>query len=356
MPEPEGVRQAYSRVQAPLSDVQRYVRETLEPYCAARKYVFFDRTKTLDSLSEKLEGGRYKSWSELDDLYACTIVVPVSAHEEAVIRKLDTSFSRISMRSRSEAKKAPDVFRFDGVRWYGKVHPEAAAQRQPGVGEVIFEIQVITAFEYAWITVTHDLVYKADNADWKRQRLAAQLKAAVEQIEVIIAAFDTASVAVLESPWPDSQAKSEIIRRCKLLVIDGLIPDNIKPISWRRFADNFMALVRSYERDPARLLASVSQILDVMDNDLRGATPVSLPVSGTLFQYVLSIVARTDTPGSIQRFMIVPSRELADFYGIREIPQRFAFDGTSEPPTEPSVGTSQDISGDTVEPLTDASS
>lgn len=283
MPEPEGIRQAFDRVQPLLVDIQRYVRETLEPFCRTRQYIFFDRIKDLDSLSEKLESGRYPAWSDLDDLYGCTIVVPVSTHEPGVLRKLDNSFNRNRVRSRSEARKAPDVFRFDGIRWYGTLRPEAAAQRQPGVGEVLFEVQVVTAFEYAWITVTHDLVYKADNADWQKERLAAQLKAAVEQIEVIIAAFDTAAVAVLESPWPDSEARSAIIDRCKLLFSDGLVPVTLEPRSWRRFADNFVRLVRSFQRDPAQLKSTVVSILDIMDSDLRGADPISLPVSGTLF-------------------------------------------------------------------------
>lgn len=337
MPEPEGIRQAFDRVQPLLVDIQRYVRETLEPYCRTRKYIFFDRIKDLDSLSEKLESGRYRAWSELDDLYGCTIVVPVFAHEDGVLRKLDNSFNRSRVRSRSEAKKAPDVFRFDGIRWYGTLKPEAAAQRQSGVGEVIFEVQVVTAFEYAWITVTHDLVYKADNADWQKERLAAQLKAAVEQIEVIIAAFDTAAVAVLESPWPDSEARTAIIDRCKLLFGDGLVPVTLEPRSWRRFADNFVGLVRSFQRDPERLKSTVVNILEIMDSDLRGADPVSLPVSGTLFEYVLSIVSRPDTPGDLRRFTVVPSRELSDLYKLREIPNSFVFDGTSKTLDGPEV-------------------
>jgi hypothetical protein len=335
VPEPEGIRQAFDRVQPLLADIQRYVRETLEPYCRARNYIFFDRTKDLDSLSEKLETGRYSAWSELDDLYACTIVVPVSAHEDGVLRKLDSSFDRHRVRSRSEAKKAPDVFRFDGIRWYGRLRPEAAAQRQPGVGKVLFEVQVVTAFEYAWITVTHDRVYKADNADWQKDRLAAQLKAAVEQIEVIIAAFDTAAVAVLESPWPDSEARTAIIDRCKLLFSDGLVPVTLEPKSWRRFADNFVGLIRSFQRDPEKLKSTVVSILDIMDSDLRRADPVSLPVSGSLFEYVLSIVSRTDTPGDLRRFTVVPSRELSDLYELRDIPKPFVFDGTSKTPDEP---------------------
>lgn len=335
MPEAEGIRQAFDRVQPLLADIQRYVRETLEPYCRSRKYIFFDRTKDLGSLSEKLESGRYSSWSDLDDLYACTIVVPVSAHEDGVLRKLDTSFDRYRIRSRSEAKKAPDVFRFDGVRWYGRIRPEAATLRQPGVGDVIFEVQVVTAFEYAWITVTHDLVYKADNADWQKDRLAAQLKAAVEQIEVIIAAFDTAAVAVLESPWPESEAKKAIIERCKLLAADGLIPVTVEPRSWRRFADNFVSLVRSFQRNPEQLKLAVVEILNTMDSELRGADPVSLPVGGTLFEYVLSIVSKASAPGNLNNFTVIPSHELVDLYGVRDIPKPFVFDGTSIPLEEP---------------------
>src|ERR1035438_1489076 len=184
VPEPEAVRQAYDRVVPLLADVRRYVRETLDPFAKDRGYIFLDRTKDVSSLSEKLESGRFPSWSRLDDLYGCTIVVPVSSHESAVLVKLNASFEAVEVRSRSSAKKAPDVFRFDGVRWYGKISEEAALVRQPGVGDIIFEVQVITAFEYAWKTVTHDLVYKGEDVDWKKKRLAAQLKAAVEQIEI----------------------------------------------------------------------------------------------------------------------------------------------------------------------------
>jgi hypothetical protein len=215
------------------------------------------------------------------------------------------------------------------MRWYGRLREDAAELRQPGVGSVIFEVQVITAFEYAWVTVTHDLVYKADNVDWRKQRLAAQLKAAVEQIEVIIAAFDSASIAVLESPWPDSDAKGEVIARCKLLFADGLVPDTLQPASWRRFADNLVSLVRSFEHDPGKLQPTVSRIIDIIDEDLRGAKPFSLPVSGTLFQYVISVIARESSPGNVRRYVIVPSRELSDFYGLTSVPKPFLFDGVS---------------------------
>lgn len=327
MPAPEAVRQAFSRVEPVLAEVQRYVRETLEAYCRRHAYVFIDRQKTVTSLAEKLDGGRIAAWTDLDDLYACTVVVPTSTHEDGVLRKLDASFVLHRLRTRSDALKAPDAFRFDGARWYGRVRPEAAADRQPGVDQQLFEVQVVTAFEYAWIAVTHDLVYKGDDIDWRRLRLAAQLKAAVEQIEVLIAAFDSASTAILVSPWHETAAKSEIVERTKLLADDGYIPDTLRPESWRRFADNVFSLIRTYERNPQKLGVAVRTLLDAMDADLRGAHPFELPISGSLFQYVVALVARPATPGSLERFTVVRSRELIDLYGVTDLPKEFVFDG-----------------------------
>ena len=333
----EAVRQAFSRVKPLLDEVQRYVRETLEPYCRKQGYLFIDRQKEVSSLAEKIDGGRIAAWSDLDDLYACTIVVPTGPHEDGVVRKLDASFELSKLRSRSDARKAPDVFRFDGARWYGHLRRESAADRQPGVGSQLFEVQVVTAFEYAWIAVTHDLVYKGDDVDWRRLRLAAQLKAAVEQIEVLIGAFDSASIAVQESPWQETAAKAMIVDRCKLLVADGYVSELLRPESWRRFADNVFALVRSYEQNSRRMEGEVSRLLDAIEADLRGATPFEMPLSGTLFQYVVSVVARDGAPGNLERFIVVPSRELSDFYGVKDLPKAFRFDGQAEPLAAPVV-------------------
>ena len=326
MSDPESLRQAFERVKPVVEDVGRHVGGTLERYCKDNGYLFSDRIKELTSLTEKLEGGRVKRWSDVDDLYACTIVVPVREHEEKVLRKLDSSFAVKEVRSRAASRKAPDVFRFDGTRWYGRINEAAASTRQPGAGDLIFEVQVVTAFEYAWIAVTHDLVYKADAVDWRRQRLAAQLKAAVEQVEVLIAAFETVSDAVLVSPWPEADVKATIAARFKRLAEDGLIPDCIQPASWRRFSDNVYGLVLSYERDREKTAGAVESLLAVIEDELLSDSPRQLPQSGTLFQYVVSVAASSDTPGSVQNFRVVPSREFSDLYGIQNFSREFDFD------------------------------
>lgn len=329
MPEPESVRAAFEKASAPLADVERYVRSTLESYCSTRNYLFKGRPKTATSLAEKLEGGRFEKWSDLDDLYACTIVIPVATHQPGVLRDLDRLFERSYARGRADTKKAPDVFRFDGTRWYGTIRPEAAAERQPGTGEILFEVQIATAFENAWSTVTHDIVYKADVVDWRQLRLAAQLKAAVEQVEVLISAFEMAAGAIESSPWPETTIKSKIVLAFKTLQADGHIPETLIPTSWRRFADNVYSLVRSYTPDPQRIESAVQSLLSAVEDKIRGTEDFKLPTSGSLFQLVTTVVAGTRVAGNLNKFVIVDSAELHDFYDINATPKTFEFDGTA---------------------------
>ncbi|MGI5252499.1 hypothetical protein [Actinacidiphila glaucinigra] len=310
--------------------VAEYVRQTLRVYCQRSGYLFFDRVKKVESLSEKLEGGRIRKWSDIDDLYACTIVVPTAGHEPGVLRKLDACFNRINIRSRGTAKKAPEVFRFDTTRYYAQLPESAAEERAPGIERVTFEVQIATVFEYAWSTVTHDLVYKGDRVDWKKQRLAAQLKAAVEQIEMIIGAFEQVSIAVPESEWPEVATKDSIVERFQELIADGVISPSLAPVSWRRFADNVFALVASYTPNTYARAAAVNSLLDEFAKSWRQPDAPPCPESGSLFQMVLGHVGRSDTVGTLENHTVVNSIEIRDFYGLEQLSREFTFDGNSD--------------------------
>ncbi|MFD3340040.1 hypothetical protein ACFWVW_13035 [Streptomyces anthocyanicus] len=332
MPIPQSVSNAYSQVEPLLKAVSEYVEQTLRTYCDRSGYLFFDRIKKVESLSEKLEGGRIAKWSEIDDLYACTIVVPTTSHEPGVIRKLDACFARVSMRSRGTTKKAPEVFRFDTTRYYARLSEGAAAERAPGIESVTFEVQIATAFEYAWSTVTHDLVYKGDRVDWKKQRLAAQLKAAVEQIEMIIGAFDQVSGAVPESEWPEIAAKDSIVERFQELIADGVIASNLTPVSWRRFADNVSALVASYTPNNYARPSAIDALLVEFATAWRQPSAPPCPESGSLFQMVLGHVGKPDTVGSLDKYTVVNSVEMRDFYSLENVGREFKFDSAQQNP------------------------
>jgi len=325
VPAPESIRRAYHEA-IPIADsIREYVRSTLQPYCDEHRYLFFDRIKDLDSLSEKIESGRTKAWSDLDDTYAATVVVPTTRHEPAVLEFLGEVFEKQQVRSRDTAMKAPDVFRFDTTRFYGTVTEAAAAERIPGMGEFIFEIQIPTVFEYAWITVTHDLVYKSGEVDWRRLRLAAQLKAVVEQAELIIESFERVKDSVPESAWPEVESKTQIVAKFKELMKAGYIRTELAPISWNRFADNVYALVCKYTENPRARQSAVLNLLSGMEAYVTDPDAPACPASGSLFQLVLGYVGRNDTVGSLDKFVVVESEELAVLYGVGNIAKPFQF-------------------------------
>lgn len=51
---------------------------------------------------------------------------------------------------------------------------------------VVFEVQVKTFLQHAWSVATHDLVYKSNEVSWSKERIAFQVKAMLEHVEMSI--------------------------------------------------------------------------------------------------------------------------------------------------------------------------
>lgn len=298
-------------------------KASVQTWCADRNYLFSSRVKSVESLSEKLESGRYGAWTSIDDRFACTVVVPTTTHEPEVIAFLDAVFERVELRTRNSTKKPPEVFRFDSTRWVGRLRPLVGEAVAPGAGAIQFEVQIQTVFEHAWGVVTHDLVYKSDSIDWRKARLAAQLKAAVEQIELTIAMFEASIEFMPQSEHPETDEKVQLVTELQRLVSEGRLTAELAPQSWSRLADNVNSLVRSYARRGSephalrRLRQDLVAFLETDDEfiDLR---------SGSLFQLILGFVGRGSVPhANLDNFTIVESSELKDFHGLANIPRPF---------------------------------
>jgi hypothetical protein len=267
-------------------------------------------------VSEKLGTGRYQRWSELDDLLAYTIVVPAVSHEAKVVEWLDTVFNCVGKRGRASGPKAPDVFRFDATRWYGTV---AGDPTPPGLSEedlaVAFEVQIRTAFDDAWASVTHALVYKGRDVDWRQKRLAAQLKAVVEQVDVLIDTFEASASDIPE--WRDwrTDAQAEVVRVVGQLVHDGVLDEQLEPESWQRFAESVFELSRRYagfrDKDSA---AFVHELMDGFDDEIRSGK-FAVASSASLVHAVVVFALRHHGEKGPKRFPLVWDDDLRGLYG-----------------------------------------
>jgi len=323
---PASVTDAYNAQRDAADSLANNVRQTLRAFTDKNRYGLVSRLKSLESLSEKLETGRYESWSSLDDRVAFTLVIPTTAHEASVIDFLDSIYDRGSnIRLRNSSQKAPDVFRFDTTRYIGRLRLQEGLDLPADVDRILFEVQIQTAFEYAWTVVTHDVVYKSQDVDWRKLRLAAQLKAAVEQIEFLVTSFTSNLDALPASEYPEVDTKAAIIERFRGFVKAGALSSELVPESWSRFADNVWRLVASYSRRydvPGNTIA----LLGAVEGRLADASWIP-PVSGSLFQLVVGEVSREPTRGaSLEQYVVVPSQELGELHGVTKIPRPFRFD------------------------------
>src|SRR6185437_2579981 len=99
-------------------------------------------------------------------------------------------------------------------------------------------IQIRSAFEHAWIVATHSLTYKTSYVDWRRFRLAAQLKAGVEQFDLLISQFEELAGAISQSPWPTMDQQKDLASFIREMVGQKVIPNEAAPKDLSRFAEN----------------------------------------------------------------------------------------------------------------------
>jgi ppGpp synthetase/RelA/SpoT-type nucleotidyltranferase len=313
---PAQLSQKHNHDKPYLEAVQNRVRDRLVQYCSQKGYAFIGRLKDTESLFEKIETGRFAKWSQLDDLYGCAIVVPFLDDEEPVIDWLRQQFEIVDTRLRGTTLKDPAVFRFDATRVIGKLRASDFANETP-LSAISFEVQVRTAFEHAWSVATHSLAYKGERVDWGRMRLAAQLKASVEQLDMLVLGFEGAADAIHKQRWPEVATRARIEEVFRSRFEACTLPDEIKPVSWMRFCENLQRLILSTTANPGQGFAAqkfVEGRLSVIEAAL-DKVKLDYPRSLSLLQFCIGVLAEADViNGPLKKYTPYVSDELRSLY------------------------------------------
>ena len=322
---PAQILNRYRSVEPYLEPLRSRVRESLLVLCEAETFALSSRIKTLESVSEKVETGRFKTWAEIDDLVAITVVVPTLAHEPQVIEFLQEGFEQVALRPRGTTLKAPIVFRFDSTRFIGRLRSADETSRGP-IHDVPFEVQVRSAFEHAWSVTTHALTYKSADVSWSKSRLTAQLKAAVEQLDTLVLSFDDAAKYIEPSVWPELEAKAALRAFFDDFVTSGGIPAELSPKDWSRFVENVFALVAQREDRP-----KPDQIVAIVKRDFNAELAAigagAVPMSISLWQLAFASLFKAGSlSGSMRDHWPLITPELEDLYpSLRGFEPRFDY-------------------------------
>jgi hypothetical protein len=147
----------------------------------------------------------------------------------------------------------------------------------------------MSAFEHAWTSATHDLVYKSSQIDWQRLRLASQMKALVEQLDTLLLSFDDTARAIVECESKDISSKKMVAERVSGLIASGLIPKDAAPKDISRFSDNVVSMFRKQHK-----LGRLDDCLTALESYLQNQSPNLFPRSCTLIQIVLATALEKD--------------------------------------------------------------
>jgi ppGpp synthetase/RelA/SpoT-type nucleotidyltranferase len=229
---PSSIRRLYEDQQESRERLKELVDNLLKPRLQERWH-YESRVKTIESFTLKVESGRVADLSNLEDFFAATIVVR-NGLEVAEAEKIATDLFTLHERrpqNDAETHKAPEQFPFDDLRLYVRWKDDPA-QRPTGLGDVLFELQIKTFLQHAWSIATHDLIYKSDDANWGKMRIAFQIKAMLEHAEISIqeAARLSACDALEKSDARTKSIKTFITLMTELWAKEDL-PANIRGLA-----------------------------------------------------------------------------------------------------------------------------
>ena len=267
------------------------VRQSLKPKVEDSEWFFLARLKELESFALKIETGRVPDPGNMEDFYACTIVVPtilqVIDDAEQLVRSL-YDFHERRPPDDATTRKASFSFAFDDLRLYVR-RRSLASGRDEELDGLIFEVQIKTILQHAWSTATHDLIYKTDTVSWPRERIAYQVKAMLEHAEVAIAEANRLSEARAVAKKDDRTDNIlRIIHQVENFWPEDRLPDNVK-----RLAETIFDLLRACD-------LSANDLADILEAEKRriGLLPTDL----SPYAFVVQAMAHADRIDFQERF------------------------------------------------------
>ena len=132
-------------------------------------------------------------------------------------------------------------------------------------------------------------MYKSSDIDWRKLRLAAQIKATVEQLDMFILAFEQNSEFIQNNDYRETKIKSFLASEINKLFENknnkNKIPDELKPKDMSRFCDNLYRLLTKVadEKEIKNIIKKITEKVQATPNN-------QIPFSLSLFQYFCAIL------------------------------------------------------------------
>lgn len=275
---PTSIRHLYDDQRDVNERLRAKVDQLIRGMCLS-SWHYVSRIKDELSFALKLETGRVKRPRALEDFFGCTIVVPNAAEIAEAENLIKANFSVKERRPPDSSKthKKPHEFPFDDLRLYATLQTTAALPASD-IDSILFEVQIKTFLQHAWSVATHDLIYKNDDPNWSKERIAYQIKAMLEHAEISIQ--EAERLATTDALLKEDADTAQI--RMGIALLKTQWPASELPKDVRRLAQNITSLLQNLKLEIARL----EQILVAEKAARSGSHPSNLSPYSTVLQYL----------------------------------------------------------------------
>lgn len=276
---PASIRRIFDDQKA-INDRLRTLVDTRITGIRDPRWHYESRVKELESFALKIESGRFQNPSALEDFFACTVVVANAKEIKKAHELISEAFAvkRRKPKQPDRTHKSSNSFPFDDLRLYVTLKKSDSVPAT-GLEDVLFEVQIKTFLQHAWTIATHDLVYKTDDMNWSKERIAYQIKAMLEHAEVSIQEAESLAECSLLA-MEDSETSQ--IKRSIALLKSNWEKDEL-PKDVRQLASNVLGLINELPIQIERL----EEILRLGKAERNGAHPLNLSPYSAIVQYLL---------------------------------------------------------------------
>lgn len=277
---PASFQAAYAQERQLVDEVAKEAGLRLRSLCADRHWLFDERVKDAESVLAKLQLGVPFSIRDVHDFYGAMVVVPTQSQLAEASLAVSAAFAKaIEHTDRN----------FDPLKFpYDDLHLLVQLQPSPRLTDPInsrrFEVQIRTGLQYAWWWATHDTVYKGGTPDWRVLRMASEIRANLELMDVLLADLPAAAemhVIKDSTPGPATTAILEWV---------DYWPNRQRPVDLRRFAETAALYLDAGALTPEVVAAALASADHRDIVGIPGITPA---------QAILIIVARIQGAGTV---------------------------------------------------------
>lgn len=274
----------------------------------SQKWHYFSRIKSQESFTLKIESGRFADVNDLEDFFACTLVVENKtfvAEAENLVRSL---FALEGRRPRDDSftHKSPDSFQFDDLRLYVRWKDDNSLP-PTGLGGILFEVQIKTFLQHAWGIATHDMIYKSPEPSWPKSRIAFEVKAMLEHAEVSIACAD---VLAADDSLAKTDKRTKLTRKTVQLYKEFWDNDML-PEDLNRLAESTNQLVRAVGISIDELRGLLTEAAGVEKGPkLLNLSPYASVVQTLVDAHEDKVLAYLNSESSRDKFIIFVPKEV----------------------------------------------